>query len=178
MQVFLQKPIEREASFDQVRKLVKKEGIEAKNLVSWHVPLNETLLVDTGMGNETGVPEQGMITLASSWTNIIYVSRLLDKNGTDISPKLKDGSSLKQEMNAQSAVAIRMKGGGKRPDYRSRQWSFLFETLRRTVDVIYDTCFCDQSILECKVSSFGGGHSWDLPRMKLIHIASPFRKPS
>ena len=39
----------------------------------------------------------------------------------------------------------------KAADFRTRHWSYLFETLRRTVDAIYETCRTDRSVIECKV---------------------------
>lgn len=44
-------------------------------------------------------------------------------------------------------------------DMKTRYWSFMFDKLRRAVDAIYDICFSDRSIVECKVSDVdvGGG---------------------
>uniref|UniRef100_A0A915J9R0 S phase cyclin A-associated protein in the endoplasmic reticulum N-terminal domain-containing protein n=1 Tax=Romanomermis culicivorax TaxID=13658 RepID=A0A915J9R0_ROMCU len=35
-------------------------------------------------------------------------------------------------------------------DYRALHWTHLFETLRRTVDAIYEICRADKSVIECK----------------------------
>lgn len=41
--------------------------------------------------------------------------------------------------------------GARKADRRARYWKFLFDNLQRAVDVIYDTCETDESVVECKV---------------------------
>ena len=48
-------------------------------------------------------------------------------------------------------------GSSRRGDMRARYWAFLFDNLRRAVDEIYATCETDESVVECKVRTFGEG---------------------
>jgi len=76
---------------------------------------------------------------------------VLDMNTTE--EKFQSTESYKNvpPHNVDAAGRISLKEILETGNYRILHWAHLFETLRRTVDSIYEICRLDCSVIECKV---------------------------
>lgn len=105
---------------DRVKKIVQEEGRTARNLVLYHVPVQN---------NQQGTDR----------------SRARQQR----KPQPKESIDLKSSLKSDLTKSPKS-DGGKKPDLRARYWKFLFDNLQRAVDAIYETCEQDESALECR----------------------------
>ncbi|XP_038079057.1 S phase cyclin A-associated protein in the endoplasmic reticulum-like isoform X2 [Patiria miniata] len=147
----------RSQSYDKVRRIVSEEGRQARNLVTWNVPVD-----DSDDSDNNGKPERRRKPKARS-SAVTRSARLTPRATT---PRKKNvphpgNSPRDQHQDGQGSEAAKPDSKGaataatntavaKKMDLRARYWAFLFENLQRAVDEIYQTCEADESIVECK----------------------------
>ncbi|XP_060557180.1 S phase cyclin A-associated protein in the endoplasmic reticulum-like isoform X3 [Ruditapes philippinarum] len=106
---------------DRVKKIVQEEGRTARNLVIYHVPVQ-----DNQLGTDRSRARQAR-------------NKPVPKEANDLKSSFKSDLTKSPKSD-----------GGKKPDLRARYWKFLFDNLQRAVDAIYETCEQDESALECR----------------------------
>ncbi len=169
-------------SAERIRLLVEREGKAARNLVTWSVPV-----VDSVGNKKRGGRVQGAATAgvgshgnSSRYTN----ARRRDKRGKDFRRKDSGGNYLPlatqvtresvsgsvkvdsqtplsqreeicQYYSSKTQRQLRSSKSPSRLNLHARYWSYLFDNLHRAVDEIYKTCEVDESIVECQVKTEG-----------------------
>ncbi|XP_033108784.1 S phase cyclin A-associated protein in the endoplasmic reticulum-like [Anneissia japonica] len=124
---------QRSTSYDKVRRLVKEEGRNARNLVQWSVPVEDSDDSDTAAKT---APRRKL----KARTSILKAR----KSPRDSSTEEKRSSSTEGRSLEKTEKKT------KKIDLRARYWAFLFDNLQRAVDEVYHTCEVDESIVECK----------------------------
>ncbi|XP_071964782.1 S phase cyclin A-associated protein in the endoplasmic reticulum-like isoform X2 [Antedon mediterranea] len=125
---------QRSTSYDKVRRLVKEEGRNARNLVQWSVPVEDSDDSDTAATKLAPRRKQ------KARTSILKAR----KSPRDSSTEEKRSSSTEGRLQDKTEKKA------KKIDLRARYWAFLFDNLQRAVDEVYHTCEVDESIVECK----------------------------
>jgi hypothetical protein len=62
-----------------------------------------------------------------------------------------ENDKLKSIHRSVSSSSLTAKSRKRKQHQHARQWSMLIETLKKTIDCIYEFCRLDQSVIECKV---------------------------
>lgn len=163
--------MESQTSAERIKQLVEREGKAARNLVTWSVPIANTV----SGGNVGGSAVSARNHSNSRHTN---ATRRRDKRGKqksrgDFLPLVGPASGqavgevgpghVKSQIPLSEREEVceyycsknqRQSRSSKSPsrlDLHARYWAYLFDNLHRAVDEIYKTCEVDDSIVECQV---------------------------
>lgn len=130
---------------ENVRKVVEEEGLEARNLLIWNVPLGESTSCEAT--RVTRKPPTSPRPQSASPKPPSFCGPC-ELDGHMRFRRAKRCSSLCRPKSSR----VRSASAGRNPekDLRARYWAFLFENLYRAVDEIYQTCETDESVMECK----------------------------
>ncbi len=140
----------RSLSDDKVRRIVNEEGRQARNLVTWNVPVDDS----DDSENEGKPPVRRKPKSRSSSSRCTLRTNTSRKKTESPRESPRDQgdsnsfSTVNQKAERKTAAAT---AAIKKVDLRARYWAFLFDNLQRAVDEIYQTCEADESIVECKV---------------------------
>lgn len=172
-------------SAERIKLLVEREGKAARNLVTWSVPVVDS--VDSGKPargvQDTGGAGGGSHSNSSRYTTV----RRKGNRGKDLRRKSSGENylPLATQVTSESVSGVggtaqttlsqreeicryyssktqRQSRSSKSPsrlNLHARYWSYLFDNLHRAVDEIYKTCEVDESIVECQVKSVKGYYS-------------------
>ncbi|XP_033634291.1 S phase cyclin A-associated protein in the endoplasmic reticulum-like [Asterias rubens] len=140
----------RSLSDDKVRRIVNEEGRQARNLVTWNVPVD-----DSDDSENEGKPPVRRKPKSRSSSTRSSPRTTTPRKKTDsprVSPRDQGDSirfsTVNQKAERKNSTASTT--ATKKVDLRARYWAFLFDNLQRAVDEIYQTCEADESIVECK----------------------------
>lgn len=168
--------LETQTSAERIKQLVEREGKGARNLVTWSVPVINTVRSE-GYGRGAHGEDAGSNHSNSRHTNAKRGGknyRLKGKtsgrgvlaqvngkavgevrSGTGHVDSLTPLSEREEVCEYYCSKTHRQSRSSKSPsrlDLHARYWSYLFDNLHRAVDEIYKTCEVDESIVECQVS--------------------------
>ncbi len=148
-------------SAERIKKLVELEGKDARNLVTWSVPV-------TGATSARDSPAAGKRSHSNGRRRkdrskrrgsdpLISLDRA-QKSSESLVFRDEDNHSLSEReeickyYSVQTQRQSRVTKSPSRLNLHARYWSYLFDNLHRAVDEIYRTCEADESTVECQVN--------------------------
>ncbi|XP_068081995.1 S phase cyclin A-associated protein in the endoplasmic reticulum [Anabrus simplex] len=120
---------------EEVRLLVQEEGRAARNLIAFHVPVDQSQSEST---------QSGKVLVRKPPTSPRPLCDGKKEEGLRVSKRTCDSSKPGSRVRSAST------GRDKKSELQARYWAFLFGNLQRAVDEIYQTCETDESVSECK----------------------------
>lgn len=169
----------RQTSAERFKLLVQQEGKDARNLVTWSVPVTKS---EVDRGNMAGARTeaksagrrhsngrhrkdrrgQSSIAKATDCNHGLFTARSREmisqgKEPPFLSSVGQTSLSKQEEICMYYSKTQRQSRSSKLPsklNLQARYWSYLFDNLHRAVDEIYRTCEADESTVECQVGKY------------------------
>ena len=127
--------LETQSSFERLQQLVKKEGKSARNLVTWSVPVLQTV-------NSTSAGSRGRGKFGARRRPV--------RNAAKLSRRERTCRAAAEQFSG-SALGVKEGSSSSKAGVQARYWRYLFDNLFRAVDELYRTCETDGSVIECQV---------------------------